>query len=814
MLRLATHPPSHEDLFLERYDRLVSAGAALTNGDREAARELVHEAYVQFVVARPRLDGIAHLDGYLFITLRNLHISRVRRSMRAIHEPLALLDFDSAAIGLNTFPAARSLHAADELRWICQYSLRRRPEGRAASAFLLRYFLDHRPSEIALVLHAPIATVHKLLHVARADARAALARSAVSTRAAVPSGSHVPDLQELRQAIFEAPIGSCLPHVRLVSLYTDTAPVDVASLAHIVGCRSCLRRVHAVLGFPPRTDDDPGDSGSSIGGSSASSRREPRTPAECRDTAAVTLEHRPKELRVAVNGLAMGMQRVAGPYNDQLIRLGAHDTVAFVEIFSEQDVRLLLLNADPLTAAGAARQSARVALSGCRELEVVLDLSDLAPTLRVAYRDPFFADIEDLNSLESGDIAGSRDAHLALTHTSATAQAVRQRRSSWFWPPWRIRMARRWRGAPIPLRFALAGVLLGLLLANPSQTLAAVDHMRRVIVETVVQVIDWMRAPAVLPSRSLMWPAEAAPAIAPSRAGAGGTSDPAGAAEEPSGIELSEMALEAFRRLDGAGALTNEQVGVTQGPDRRLHIDGVIESEARRDELIGLLRELPARRVRVALVTFAEAARHTSTATSTVGPLRSATVTRNSEPAGYESMRRYVTAHPTSGATAAGDSTPVDEAVRHLSGALLAQSLQARMHARTVQQLMASVPPDHAERLSSAARNTWRDLVGRHVEASRLQTRSLRDQVELVFPQLHEGRDVPPTTFDRDVLRLADRLFELTSAHDAVARRAFTVTTDGGELLQVSTAAFRRSLFEAEQVAEALLAAMSGAAAP
>ena len=44
------------------------------------AQDLVHDAYVQFVLARPDLLKIQNLDRYLYGMLRNLEISYSKRS--------------------------------------------------------------------------------------------------------------------------------------------------------------------------------------------------------------------------------------------------------------------------------------------------------------------------------------------------------------------------------------------------------------------------------------------------------------------------------------------------------------------------------------------------------------------------------------------------------------------------------------------------------------------------------------------------------------------------------------------------------------
>lgn len=786
MLRLAFPEPTHEDHFLARYDQLVVAAATLTVGDRDAARELVHETYVQFVIARPPLEAIGQLDGYLFIMLRNLYVSRARRRTRVTQEPLAILDFDSAALGLRTLPVAACLQAADDLRWICQYALARRSQTRAASALLLHYFLEYRPSQIALLLHSPIGAVHKLLHVARVDARASLERAEASATSRGVGDSRVPDLQDLRLAIFRSPLGACVSRARLRLLYSSPEPIDVAILGHIVGCAPCLDRAHALAGLPPRADSGrTGGSGRSDGPSGARSRHLGGRLVDEHDVVESTREHRPKELRIVVNGLQMGMQRVAGAHNEQLIRLNTHDPIAFVEIFSDQDVRLLLLNAAPL-AAGAAIQRARAALSEHRDLDVSLDLCDLTPMLRVTYRDPLFFSDGHLDDVGCAPMP-------------ADAGTSREQRPESF---------ERWR-LPWPprLRLVIAGLILGVLLVNPGRTLAAVAHVGHVIVASVSRLLDLVIPRTVLPSRPIaslshMVPLSQPPTNVPpdapaARPGASSSAD----------LELLATTVAALQLLDGAEALTAEQVGVSRRPDGRIQIDGIVDTTARRRELEAVLRVLPARRLRVRLLSADTATRRPHAGpTRTTGLLRAAEVTQARVPAAYEHVRRHLAARAGAMSPAAGGPADEHEAVRALSGAILTQSLQARVRGGTVRQLVVALSPADARDLPEASRALWLDLIRRHAAAFRQENERLRHQLEALFwPGESDERSATGLDVgDGDAWTIATRLFELASEHDIAVRHGFAVAADGRESLDVSTAAFRQSLLEAERLADAL----------
>src|SRR5882672_853073 len=76
--RIARDFDAHEEAFLARYARLRSWALHLTENDQERAEDLVHDAYIQFTFARPDLNSIGNLNGYLYTMLRNLHLSQVR----------------------------------------------------------------------------------------------------------------------------------------------------------------------------------------------------------------------------------------------------------------------------------------------------------------------------------------------------------------------------------------------------------------------------------------------------------------------------------------------------------------------------------------------------------------------------------------------------------------------------------------------------------------------------------------------------------------------------------------------------------------
>src|ERR1051325_11615654 len=128
MLKLLARPkrvskanPSHEELFMQRYERLLVAARHLT-GEPGLAEDLVHNAFVQFMLSRPDLESIKSLDGYLLIMLRNMNVSQARRPQLIQSETLSAADYDSAEAGLRALDAHAQLQIRQQLCLICEYA--------------------------------------------------------------------------------------------------------------------------------------------------------------------------------------------------------------------------------------------------------------------------------------------------------------------------------------------------------------------------------------------------------------------------------------------------------------------------------------------------------------------------------------------------------------------------------------------------------------------------------------------------------------------------------------------------------------------
>ena len=411
--KIAADDVSHEDIFLARYTRLRAWALQLADHNRERAEDLVQDAFIHFTFTRPDLNAIQNLDGYLYSMLRNLHLSQVRRSLRLPSRSLSIVDYDSAEIGLRATDPRDQIRIQDELRQVCHYACLRKETSKAGSVLILRFMHGYYPREIAQVMRSTRPAVEERLRNARSEAKQYLLNpkslrfmreTPTPTATACGSGlARATDdlLHDLRHTVFQSCQGSCFTSEHLESLYQQesTAGVDGATLAHLVSCARCLDEVNELFGLPPLSERYPmdtlgtdtpakggGDDGDSGGGTGAGSEKEFQR--RCRRRARDVFEHRPQELCISVNGYLLAAQKTGAEFCEQTLSINLTEQINFIEVTSEQEVRLLFLDLNELLPGESGERSAGVKLSDDRTLEATLSFHQPWPVVQVVYRDP------------------------------------------------------------------------------------------------------------------------------------------------------------------------------------------------------------------------------------------------------------------------------------------------------------------------------------------------------------------------------------------------------------------------------------------
>jgi DNA-directed RNA polymerase specialized sigma24 family protein len=278
-------PTCHEELFVHRYTSLRDWALRLSGGDCLDADDLLHNAFLQFVLRRRDLSEIENLDAYLFGLLRRLRLSHARIALRRRQQPLVAVDYDTADMSLPGADVRELLQVREELRGACEYACLRKDTSKAGSVLILRFFHGFYPKEIAKILRSSLRLANDWLRIARHEARAYLEhpstvrflphanRSPGSPNVPVASADDRADagnsaeasagdiLQPLRARIRRACTGNCLSRGDVERLYVDPGGQSVccATLSHIVSCPECLELVARHLALGSYSDRDPFD---------------------------------------------------------------------------------------------------------------------------------------------------------------------------------------------------------------------------------------------------------------------------------------------------------------------------------------------------------------------------------------------------------------------------------------------------------------------------------------------------------------------------------------------------------------------------
>jgi DNA-directed RNA polymerase specialized sigma24 family protein len=763
MIRPLRAPASHEDLFVARYARLLAWARQIVGGDRDVAEDLVHDAFVNISLSRPDLASLDNVDGYLYTTLRNLHLANVRRGARHGVTPISLVEYDSAAEALE---ALVPTSAHDELAAICYYACWRRSSSKVGSVLILRFFHGYRRVEVASLLRLSPDAVDNLLSIGRREARIWLQepnRLRVLDRRehALPRTMGLVDsanpLRDLQTAIFRTNETACPPEADLRALYASQhQPLECLDLAHIVACQRCLDVVNETLGLP-RLADRHADDGIE------SRKQPPRDPGAPRsgggaDRAAVgrhvqkVLRSQPAELRIAVNGQVVGGQHVSSARVSQHLLAQSTERLGFVEVLDERDARLFLMNVEP-PPDGAVEQRASVRLSDDRELTVSVSFAGPWPSITLLYTG--VAPDEAAEAVQAC-VAGNTPEPFLV------------------WP--RLRAWLRIPPRPMPRRVLVVLVALALIvaLAGPRQAWSAAMQAGRSIVHWISDISS---RPSTSPSRPGDEDARRAPRRDIALHAPVTVSVPA-PAPAPTPRALSEAALlglevEILERLDRADALYSEDLSLTRPSKGHLRLEGMVDRRDRRGELMGALGALlniPQFEVRL---TVPEAA--ASSATVPAAPTVQV----------FEVARdRNAASDLVAAALTARGLTVSPEAMRDLAVRVLHASQRALRHAWAFKRLVRQMPADRLRAVHPDAYRTWRGLLNEHLRGFANHSADVR--VELtslgLLPALPNGPDddaSPPVTDmpERD----AETLVMLAEQQDRDVRTLFAVAPDGAQ---------------------------------
>jgi hypothetical protein len=266
-------------------------------------------------------------------------------------------------------------------------------------------------------------------------------------------------------------------------------------------------------------------------------------------------------------------------------------------------------------------------------------------------------------------------------------------------------------------------------------------------------------------------------------------------------VASAELEIEVLRLLNQAGADLGEQVSVTHTPEGTLRVEGVVETDKRKKEILAALAPVntnPAIRIEVQTVDEALARQTKNQPSSSPALIGSSTGTANTIPVDEE-LRRYFAGQGLSGAQ-------IDEEERLFASRTLGRSLRAIQHAWAIKRLTGRFSEDQLRNLDPEARANWLTMIRSHAQGIKQELAMLRQGLSPIFPM----PDVSHTqgqidTSDNKALSIAaERLLALCSENDTVLRSALTISSDTSRASSIKASQFWRSLSDAQSLAASL----------
>ncbi len=271
----------------------------------------------------------------------------------------------------------------------------------------------------------------------------------------------------------------------------------------------------------------------------------------------------------------------------------------------------------------------------------------------------------------------------------------------------------------------------------------------------------------------------------------------------PPFLATPELELQVLKQLNQADAFYGEQIGLTRTTDGRLRVQGIVETDKRKNEIVQSLAPLkqnPALQIQVE--TVAEAAqrqtreRRGAENSVTTGNLE--VEVKSAMPAEAE-LRAYLSRQK-------GLSGEVlDQEVRRFAEREIGRARQARRHAVALKQIAERFSADDLRSLDEKARNQWRAMIAQHARAAQQELEELSRELQPMFSSLSNRDRVESLRIDgdADLARAAKRLFELTTSVDEAVGRSFSIYAASG-VAPVKTIEFSRSLWGAANLAQQL----------
>ena len=252
--------------------------------------------------------------------------------------------------------------------------------------------------------------------------------------------------------------------------------------------------------------------------------------------------------------------------------------------------------------------------------------------------------------------------------------------------------------------------------------------------------------------------------------------------------------VEVLDLLNRAGADITEQMNVTRTADGRLLVEGLVETNQRKKEILNALapvRNNPA--IRIKVQTLEEATKALQKAKQQSAPGAVEQLQAQKDAAIDPQLREYFERQGVDPA----------EAVGRFAERAIGRSQAAVFQASALNRMANRFNAEQLKELDAGSRAKWLSILKRYASAVRRETAVLRNELDPVFGGFGDGGGETVTS-DADLIASARRLYELAAANDRVVRSAFTFSSGGASVQGLKTAQFRRSVAQAVALAAAI----------
>jgi hypothetical protein len=263
--------------------------------------------------------------------------------------------------------------------------------------------------------------------------------------------------------------------------------------------------------------------------------------------------------------------------------------------------------------------------------------------------------------------------------------------------------------------------------------------------------------------------------------------------QEP--VATPDLQVETTWLLDGIGATLGSEITVSMGSDGRLHVQGIVQNEARKQEILTALKPVRSNRaVQIDILSYSLALRRAVTPGHSIAAESSRVSGGNSNLSAQADISEFLASQ-----SPPPPESELRERVIRFSAEISANSSNAARHAWVLKHLAEMASSGNGENLSAAARRQYLSMVAVHAREVEQSTRRLKLELDPIFfaglPP--PGENPPPTELSPAI----DRVLEAALRNDKAIQSAFGISMGVESPVSIRTAEFRESVLESEELA-------------